>query len=137
MPPSVNASHALTEGRFNPKTRKYTRAKVRSTEYTAWVESANRFYNQQFPTGVLDFKGRIHINYAFCFNDKQFTLSDVDNRIKCLQDFFQHKFFLNDNQVDSFYPKKFYTLQKSSYVIARIFEVEDKRYGDPNEFINP
>src|ERR1700761_733505 len=94
MPTSVNAAHTVGKGYINPKTGKWCKQVVRSSEYTAWVQLAALEWRKQYPGGVTEtFKGRIRVDYLFLFLEgaRGTNSSDIDNRIKVMQDFFQQK----------------------------------------------
>lgn len=129
MPTSVNASHTVGIGFKNPKTKKWTRALPRSAEYTAWLAEAAIVCRQQFPMGVDAFAGRVRVDYTFVWNqhDKAKVSSDIGNREKCLSDFLEGKFFLNDNQIDEQHHYRRIDAGQSR-VICRIYEIEDRRF---------
>lgn len=124
IPTSVNNSHGVGPNRKGGHI-------IRSDAYKNWLLDAAVVYRNTFPGGVIYLKGRLRVDYVFCFNPKQLPLSDVDNRIKCLNDFLQHKFFENDKQIDDIHAYRRATKEASSFVIARIAEIADRRYDDP------
>lgn len=130
MPVSINAAHALTGGKFNYKTKKYERSKVRSAEYTEWTEYAAIAWRKEYPCRVKNlFIGRVRIDLIFVWiaGDRGTASSDIDNRIKVLQDFLQGKFFVNDSQIDEIHAFRRHAADGDPHVKIRVTEISDRR----------
>lgn len=140
LPTSVNAAHAVSRGHKDKKTKKWTRVKIRSAEYTEWLDTAGREYRRQFPCGIGNrFTGRLRVDYIFIWNkgSRSTPLSDVSNREKVLSDFLESKFFDNDNQIDEQHHYRRIVTEGINRVIVRIYEISDRRYDDPALIFNP
>lgn len=138
MPVSVNAAHTVGKGYLNPKTGKWCKQVIRSTEYTTWVQWASLEWRKQYPYGVpATLKGRIRIDYLFLFvhGARGTDTSDIDNRIKVLQDFFQQKFIDNDNQIDEIHALRRLVSSGENRVVAIITEIEDHRHQTADEIM--
>lgn len=108
------------------------RLKTRSTEYKSWLSIAAYEYRQQFPAGVQTFKGRIRVDYIFIWNKTSLgrNSSDIGNREKVLSDFFEHKFFDNDNQIDEQHQYRRFVMSGPNRVCVRIYQIPDRRFDD-------
>jgi len=116
------------------------KGRTRSPEYEEWLQYALISYRQQYPYKPSEkFTGRLRLECIFCFIDgANGTLnSDVDNRIKALQDFLQDKFFVNDKQIDQIVAHRRHVSHGAARVMVRIYEVPDRRYDDPDLIFNP
>ncbi len=131
MPVSINAAHTVGKGFWNPKTKKYERNFVRSDENKEWREFAAVEYRNQFPGGIREmFAGRLRMDYLFVFVDgaRGTAASDIDNRIKVLNDFLQQKFFDDDKQIDEIHAMRRLIGGGVNQVIVRIIEIPDRRF---------
>jgi len=135
LPTSVNNSHTVGKGYRCQKTKKWVKAVTRSGEYSDWLEIAGREFREQFPAGVSDkFTGRLRVDYIFVWNHESRgrNSSDISNREKALSDFLEGKFFLNDNQIDEQHHYRRIRPFTENSVFVRIFEINDRRYDDPD-----
>lgn len=130
LPTSVNAMHTVSRGFRCPKTKKWKRVEARSGEYTDWLARAAVKYRGAFPMGVEPFTGRLRVDYWFLWHegDKGRESSDLSNREKCLSDFLQGKFFVDDKQIDEQHHYRRIVTDGESRVIVRIYEIEDRRF---------
>lgn len=139
LPPSVNEMYQVGGGIFNPKTRKTMRVKTKSKEYLAWEDAAGRAWRENFPHGVSKLTGRLSAVYCFIWHEKdtgRFS-SDVSNREKCASDFFEHKFYENDNMIDEQHHYRRISASGQNRLWARIYAIPDRRYDDPELIFNP
>lgn len=119
MPPSLNAMHGYARG---------GKVVYRSDKYKAWLEYAGISYRMQYPCGVQLLSGRLRAQYLYIFTDTRD--SDVFNREKCLSDFLQNKFFVNDSQIDEGQVFKRKSSHGQSRVRVWITEIPDNRHLD-------
>lgn len=143
MPPSINNAHDLTQARkiFVNGKPQWVRSKVRSAEYRDWTQRAGNRWNGYFPQGVpRKLVGRLSMYGIFMWNESSTSIcgiqngesSDIDNRIKCLADFLQHKMFENDSMIDEHHHVRRIVKDGPDCVKLRIYEIPDSRYDDPN-----
>ena len=113
---------------------------MRSGDYADWLEIAGREYREQFPAGVYQkFAGRLRVDYIFIWNheSKGRDKSDISNREKVLSDFLEGKFFQNDNQIDEQHHFRRIRPFTEDSVRVRIYEIDDRRYLDPDLIFAP
>lgn len=124
--------HTVSRGFRNPKTKKWTRVQPRSAQYTDWLKRAAIEFRAAFPMGVEPFTGRLRADYVFIWHagDKGRESSDLSNREKCLSDFLEGKFFLNDNQIDEQHHWRRIAPDGISRVLVRIYEIDDRRFTE-------
>lgn len=141
MPTSINAAHTVGMGFRDPKTKKWRRTVPRSDQYNLWIDKAGVAFRNQFPQGVWEkFTGRLRVDYIFIWNKDEKAAaiaSDISNREKCLTDFLEGKFFLNDNQIDEQHHFRRIVDLGVSRVMLRIYEIPDRRFDDPAFIFNP
>jgi len=121
------------EGFYNRKTKKWQRVLPRSSDYNTWLQYAAIAWRKQYPRSVSEmFAGRVRMDFIFIWSieDRGAESSDLDNRQKVTQDFLQHKFFKNDNQIDEYHAFRRISRVGQSCVKIRISEIPDRRYID-------
>lgn len=133
LPTSVNNMHTVGKGFRNKQTGRWEKGITRSAEYKNWLQFAAIDYRNRFVGGVQKFKGRIRVDYIFIWteNDKGKLSSDIANREKCLSDFLEEKLYKNDNQIDEQHHYRRIVPSGRSRVLARVYEIPDRRYDDP------
>lgn len=145
MPPSINNAYSLTKAKRVPDGKGgwgWERSKVRSPEYNAWTQKARIQWNYHAERHGNEFLcGRLGIKAFFIWNENSKSIcdiangesSDIDNRIKCLADFLQSKFFENDKQIDVHHHERRIFPDGDDRVHLRVYEIRDRRY-DPITF---
>lgn len=101
LPPSANslfANHPRTHGRFPTR------------EYVVWKNEAGRIleiYKRKFPFAIESRKTKWVISYNIYLPKNKIWKSDVDNRIKPLNDIFCKIFELDDRYLMEVHANKF------------------------------
>lgn len=120
LPPSINAAH----------TRNKKGGVFRSSDYLEWIERAGQFWRAAFPNGTPRLlTGRLRLQLMIVRHNEK--ACDIGNYEKIIADYFEKKFYENDNQIDeNFQYRRIDLSAMQSYIRCWVKEIPDQRYID-------